>query len=116
MICLVRSDLVMTYASPSCTRLLGWEPAEMEGNGPDMLVHPEDLPIVGAARKELAKHGEDKTPTVVRIKRKSGGYAWMEINARVVPESVGADYRIVLTKPPKTAHKKASFLGWLIYN
>ena len=96
-ICQVGADLVMSYASPSCHRLLGWKPEEMVGKGPDAFVHPDDLPVVAAAHRELIRHGSDKTPTVVRMLRKNGSYAWMEITARIVPEpEQDSAYTVVL--------------------
>lgn len=95
MICLVESNLSMSYASPSCEIILGWKPHEMVGKGPDSFVHPDDLSIVAAAHKKLEVHGVDRSPTVVRMRRKSGGYIWMEINARIIAKEDGA-YQVVL--------------------
>jgi len=96
-ICLVGSDLVMSYASPSCERMLGWTPEEMVGKGPDAFVHPDDQPVVAAAHRKLVEHGVDRSPTVVRMRMKSGGYAWVEVNARVIPDPAGSpDYSVVL--------------------
>lgn len=96
MICLVCSDLIMRYASPACTDLLGWHPAEMIGKGPDEFVHPDDLQIVIDAHRELRERGERRFPTVVRMRCKEGGYVWMETTARRVPDTAHADYRVVL--------------------
>lgn len=90
MVCRVGFDLVMRYAPPSCERLLGWKPEEMVGKGPDAFVLPADLPTVFAAHERLVRNGVDPMPTEVRMKRKDGGYAWMEVNARLVRRG-GAD-------------------------
>jgi PAS domain S-box-containing protein len=84
MVCRVGLDLVMHYASPSCERLLGWKPEEMIGKGPDAFVLAEDLPVVAAAHERLSRDGVDPVPTEVRMRRKDGTYAWMEVNARMV--------------------------------
>ena len=84
MVCRVGLDLVMHYASPSCERLLGWKPEEMVGKGPAAFVLAEDLPVVTAAHERLSRDGVDPTPTEVRMRRKDGTYAWMEVNARMV--------------------------------
>lgn len=83
MVCRVGFDLVMQYTSPSCERILGWKPEEMVGKGPDAFVFPDDLPTVGAAHKRLLANGVDPVPTEVRMRRKDGSYAWMEVNARM---------------------------------
>ena len=42
----------ITYVSPSCFRLLGWEPEELLGRGPEVATYYEDLPSRrGASRK-----------------------------------------------------------------
>lgn len=87
MICLVDASLKMIYASPSCERLLGWRPDEMVGKGPDAFVHCADLPIVAAAHAALVDSGVDQSPTLVRMRMKRGGYAWMEVNARMIRDS-----------------------------
>lgn len=96
LICLVNADLVMTYASPSCERLLGWKPEEMTQKGPDSFVHPSDLHKVAAAHRLLEERGADRSPTVVRMRKKSGDYAWMEVNARMIRGTVGNSYQVVL--------------------
>ncbi|MFP6562162.1 PAS domain S-box protein [Paraburkholderia sp. B3] len=90
MVCRVGFDLVMHYASPSCERILGWKPEEMVGKGPDAFVFPEDLPTVAAAHERLMRDGVDPVPTEVRMQRKDGSYAWMEVNARRVQGDGGA--------------------------
>jgi diguanylate cyclase (GGDEF)-like protein/PAS domain S-box-containing protein len=84
MICMVGLDLIMHYASPSCESILGWTPEEMCGRGPDAFVLPEDLPIVAASQELLMSRGVDERPTIVRMRKKDGSYAWMEINARIM--------------------------------
>lgn len=84
MVCRVGLDLVMHYASPSCERLLGWKPEDMVGKGPAAFVLAEDLPVVAAAHERLSRDGADPMPTEVRMRRKDGTYAWMEVNARMV--------------------------------
>jgi len=97
MICEVDSSLVMSYTSPSCEQLLGWRLEEMVGKGPDVFVHPEDLPAVAMAHEALMRDGYDRSPTVVRMRTKPGGYKWMEINARVVSKPADKQgYHVVL--------------------
>ncbi len=87
MVCRVGLDLVMHYASPSCERILGWKPEEMIGKGPQVFVHPQDLPIVAAAHQRLLEHGVDPSPTSVRMRNKQGGYTWMQVNASLGPRN-----------------------------
>lgn len=96
MVCEVSADLVMHYASPSCERLLGWKPEEMVGKGPEAFVHPADLPVVEAAHVALSKNGVDRTPTVIRMRNKSGDYVWMEVNARLVRDPLDGAIKSVI--------------------
>lgn len=106
MIAFVGLDLVMHYASPSCQHIFGWTPEEMCGKGPDVFVHPEDLPIVAASHQSLLIEGVDKTPSTVRMRKKDGTYAWMEINARLSKDrQTGEINGIVLTMRNITERK-----------
>lgn len=96
MVCEVGADLMMRYTSPSCERLLGWKPEEMVGKGPEAFVHPADLPVVVAARVALFKNGVDRTPTLIRMRNKSGDYVWMEVNARLVRDPPGGVVRSII--------------------
>ncbi|HXS03034.1 MAG TPA: PAS domain S-box protein [Rhodanobacter sp.] len=98
LVCWIDLDLVMRYASPSCEQLLGWKPEEMVGRGPDAFVLPDDLPIVAAAHERLVREGMDPFPTVVRMRKKDGTLASMEINARMAKDRASGDpIGIVLT-------------------
>src|SRR5690606_28231836 len=93
-------DLIMDYVSPASIRLLGWQPSEMEGKGSDEFVHPQDMPHVAAAYEAVAKHGTALSPAIVRMKKKTGGYAWMEMNARLISGGTNADGRVALAMRP----------------
>jgi PAS domain S-box-containing protein len=106
MICRVGPDLIMHYVSPSCRQLLNWTPTEMCGKGPDAFVHPEDLPIVAAAHAGLLKNGVDDSPTTIRMRKKDGTFAWMEIYARLVRSpATGEPTDIVLSMRDITRRK-----------
>jgi len=106
MICMVGLDLVMNYVSPSCHRILGWTPEEMCGKGPDAFVLPEDLPVVAAAHERLLVHGVDESPTTIRMRRKDGTFAWMDINARIAKDRESDEVNgIVITMRDATERK-----------
>lgn len=110
-VCRVGFDLVMHYASPSCERVLGWKPEEMVGKGPNAFVFHEDLPTVAAAHERLMREGVDPVPTKVRMRRKDGSYAWMEINARKAQSDGGASGIVLVMrdisrrKPDEAEHE-----------
>jgi len=103
---MVGLDLTMHYASPSCQRILGWTQEEMCGKGPDAFVLPEDIPTVVAVQEQLMSRTVDEMPTVVRMRKKDGAFAWMEINARIMKDKVSEELRgIVLTLRDITGSK-----------
>lgn len=74
-------DKLMHYISPACEQVLGWKPEEMVGRGPDTFVHPEDRPLIDQAAARNFLPGVINSDVVVRMRRKDGSYAWIEMNA-----------------------------------
>lgn len=96
-ICCVGLDHVMQYASPSCTRMLGWAQQELVGTSPDFLVHAEDLPRLFASAQHTMTSDEAVPPLTVRVHRKDGGLAWVEMKATpVLDPNTGAPVQVVL--------------------
>jgi len=83
-ICRADLDLVMHYASPSTLQMLGWMPEEMVGRRPEDFVLPEDLPILSAAVDRAFVPDAQTDSATVRMRKKDGSIAWMEMNARVI--------------------------------
>ena len=80
-------DGVYLYVSPSIHTLLGYDPREFIGQKADdlnVLIHPDDLPIVTAARCALRTEPGPRT-IAHRIRRKDGEYIWLESIIRLVP-------------------------------
>ena len=69
------------YVSPACRTLLGYEPDEMIGHGVAEFCHPEDLEEIRRARSAVLRQTDMYTFTY-RFRRKSGGFAWMEVTSR----------------------------------
>ncbi|MGB6105618.1 MAG: PAS domain-containing protein [Pusillimonas sp.] len=106
LICLADSDLVLTYASPSCKQLLGWNPEEMIGKGAGSFVHEDDLPVFAGAHEAVKKDGVGGSPTMLRMRKRAGDHAWMKINARLVPGFAGGENQVVLVMRDVTALMK----------
>ena len=72
---------IIRYISPSVERILGWTPEEMIGKVSASYRHPDDQ---GPSTSARANPGQ---PVVVtwRLRRKDGGYTWLESVAQALP-------------------------------
>jgi PAS domain S-box-containing protein len=66
------------YVSPSCRRLLGYEPSELIDREPFELVHPGDVERVRGSLHARMLRGERGVSAVYRIRHKDGHYVWFE--------------------------------------
>jgi PAS domain S-box-containing protein len=89
----VSSDGVYRYVSPAARRLLGWDPAEIEGHHEDEFVHPEDLPSLLASRSVSAPEGAG---VMYRFRCADGSYLWVEATSRTV-EADGSTFVVAST-------------------
>lgn len=85
-------DGVVTWISPSITRILGWEPADLVGRSMVDVIHPEDRSIAIRARSS-ALTGQ-RAAAEIRIQRADG--TWCPIGVRAGP-FLDADRRIIGT-------------------
>ncbi len=79
-ICRAELDRSLVYVSPSSFRILGWKPEEMTGKRPDDFILPTDVPLLS---KSLVS-GLDESIATVRMRKRDGTIAWVEIKHRVV--------------------------------
>jgi cell cycle sensor histidine kinase DivJ len=71
------------FASPASRRLLGTEPAAIEGRFPATLVHEDDSAAIQNALAEAAASGRETTAEV-RFRRADGSFIWTEMRCRPV--------------------------------
>jgi diguanylate cyclase (GGDEF)-like protein/PAS domain S-box-containing protein len=76
----------LTYISPACGEVLGYEPEELTGELPDDHVHDEDRPILLAMRNS-ARDADDVTGTF-RLVRRDERPIWVEAKVRIVRDPV----------------------------
>jgi diguanylate cyclase (GGDEF)-like protein/PAS domain S-box-containing protein len=75
-------DGTLTHVSAACRELLGLEPEELVGRRPEELVHPDDLPVLVAARNR-AREADDVSITL-RLVRRDERPVWVEAKLRIV--------------------------------
>ncbi|RYD77091.1 MAG: PAS domain S-box protein, partial [Sphingobacteriales bacterium] len=79
-ICLLGADGKLSYVTPSVSRILGYEMAEIIGINPANFCHPEDNDrIVGLLGALAPKYGETVTATY-RMLHKNGSWRWLKAN------------------------------------
>jgi len=106
LICRVGLDKVIRYASPSSLHLLGYTPEEMVGSGPELMVLPEDLPLIADSAARLQTPGVKNNQVTVRMRKKDGTLIWVETNASLVRDPItGGPIEIVLVLRDITERK-----------
>lgn len=84
-----KPDGEFLYVSPSCSKLLGYQPDELLGCVPNDMFHCEDLPAVRKCYEAVVR--DKRTATVeCRFRRKDGSYIWFEtISKAICDEDTG---------------------------
>jgi PAS domain S-box-containing protein len=87
---LVNSDWTLTWVSSATRQVLGFEPKDLVGTQSADLIHPEDLPILLAARAAIDPDGKGVSYEV-RVRTAYGTYLWMSGLSRTVVDSDGVE-------------------------
>jgi len=74
----------VTFVGPSVERLLGVTPAEMIGQRPVDVIHPDDVPIVMTTIGKAIEHPGQSFTNQYRIRHKDGRWLWFEGVARTL--------------------------------
>jgi PAS domain S-box-containing protein len=94
LVCLHEPDGRYLYISPSCRRLLGYEPEELLGKDPYNLFHPEDLQRIRTEAHDKALDGQAAVSVIYRIRQKSGEYTWFETVTEPILDEDGEVVRL----------------------
>jgi PAS domain S-box-containing protein len=70
-------DGVVSYASPSIERILGYTPQEMIGAGSFPYTHPDDLATIKAAAASLKEAPDGEVSVRSRVRHKDGSWRWI---------------------------------------
>jgi len=88
LIFIINKDGIYNYVSPSFSRVLGYNPSELEGRFAFEYVHEEDLPAIKSSIDDLYSKGTAKVES--RYRDKYGNYSWYETSANVIRNSDGS--------------------------
>jgi diguanylate cyclase (GGDEF)-like protein/PAS domain S-box-containing protein len=84
----------VSWISPSVVRVLGWSAEEVVGRSGFDLLHPDDGPALSRMLAQLGVIGAS-TVRVIRVRRRDGGYMWMEASSQHVPANANAQESLV---------------------
>ena len=76
----------LTYLSPACLDLTGYQPDELIGRPTSDLVHPDDLAWVDETLNAPLQAGRPTARATYRAVRKDGAVAWLESIVRWLPD------------------------------
>lgn len=95
------------YYSPMAFQLLGYRPWEIEPdiNTWETMIHPDDLDMAKTKVEKFKREGES-LEIVVRAKKKSGDYIWLQSKNKVQRNAVGKILRITGTLTDITFQKE----------
>ena len=79
-------EAVYLYASPACSRLLGYAPEELIGHSAYEFFHPDDLAEIQKTHLAILDLPETSIVTY-RIRCKDGHYTWFETTSRTVRDA-----------------------------
>jgi PAS domain S-box-containing protein len=102
-----RPDTAFVFASGASLRLLGYEPAELQGRPVLDFLHPDDLAHAERIYEALAT-SSDSEVVAYRFRRKDGSHLWMESKIRVIgrPLGKGLESWVAVTRDI-SSHKEA---------
>jgi diguanylate cyclase (GGDEF)-like protein/PAS domain S-box-containing protein len=83
-------DLRQLYVSPSCLQLLGYQPADLLGQTPEVVIEPQDWPAAALAfRALLDPSGAPRAMFEYRCRHRDGAEVWLEASARRLDDPEG---------------------------
>jgi diguanylate cyclase (GGDEF)-like protein/PAS domain S-box-containing protein len=68
----------LSYASPSCMKVLGYEPAQLMGSEAGALVHEDDVENLRATVTEATRSPGRSVEFSVRVRHENGDWHWLE--------------------------------------
>ena len=78
MIFILDKEGILTYESPSVSKILGYDPGYFTGKSPYLLMHPDDYLNVYGKIKQISQSIHSGTPVEFRIKKSDGNWICLE--------------------------------------
>ena len=103
---LVDASGVYQYVTPSYTKTLGYNPADMIGMNGFSITHPDDLEWVLTLFMKCIDQGVNETSYETRLLHRDGHYVEMELRARALNDKQGKIMGAVLTARDITQRKQ----------
>jgi PAS domain S-box-containing protein len=107
LVCLHEPDGRFLYLSPSCRRLLGYDPADLVGTDPYDLIHPEDARGVRRGSHNRTLRTKEAVSSTFRIRKASGEYIWFETLTQPILDDSGAVIRLQASSRDVSERKRA---------
>jgi PAS domain S-box-containing protein len=95
----------ITYISPACRYILGYEPQELTESLSLEMVHPEDQLRMADLLGNIGKSGP--VSAVYRLRAKQGGYHWIESNVNLLPDPEDGRIEVIAISRDVTERKNA---------
>ncbi|MBN2401207.1 MAG: PAS domain S-box protein [Spirochaetes bacterium] len=89
------SEGVLTFVSPTWTRLLGHQLSEVEGRHFSYFVHPEDIPACESFMKKVLQAGTSQQGTDYRVRHMDGTWRWHSSIGSLLAESKSGSYSFI---------------------
>ncbi len=105
LICVHEPDGTYLYLTPSSRDLLGYEPEELVGSTPYFLFHPDDVESFRSGAHALTLQGVTNVSITYRMRKKSGGYIWVETLSRPILDEAGNVLLVVTTSRDVTQRR-----------
>ena len=68
----------VTYASPSCVEVLGFDPSELLGAETSSIMHPDDIEALRTTISGMLASGDSTCGFLIRVRRADGEWRWLE--------------------------------------
>ena len=82
-------DDVVSYASPSSQRVVGWHPKQLVGRSALAGINPDDLPAVQDTIARLKRGEIEEARTIQRTRHRDKGEIWIESTLRMTRDEMG---------------------------